>query len=380
MSEPRLRIAYVVHEYNRHKGHSRYVAELAERFAGRGHEVHVFAAAVDEPRPPGILFHHVPAWRRKALTTILSFMLPATVLVRGRFDVIHAQGLCGLRQHVTTAHECVAARLAASRRLHGRLSRGQRLARAVVVPLERLTFRPALSPHVIAISEANRRDLAHYYRRTENVTVIPHGVDLNCFHPDQRAAHREPVRRELGLADDQVVALYVGDLKKGAEPAIQAVARIPAVHLVVVSPSAPGWWEELARQLGVGPRVHFCPETREVQRYYAAADVFVFPTFFEPFGLVITEAMAVGLPVITSASAGAAALIDHGRDGWLLADPWDVSEVAAALARLVGDVGLRDRMGAAARRTAEKYSWDRVADATMAVYRRLLRSRGRIRS
>jgi glycosyltransferase involved in cell wall biosynthesis len=90
--------------------------------------------------------------------------------------------------------------------------------------------------------------------------------------------------------------------------------------------------------------------------------------------------MAAGLPVVTSASAGAADLIDHGRDGWLLRDPWDVDEVAAALARLTKDAGLRGRMGTAARRTAEQYTWDRVADETMAVYRQLLRRRGRFRS
>jgi glycosyltransferase involved in cell wall biosynthesis len=238
---------------------------LAERFVRRGHEVHVFAAAVDEPRPPGIHFHHVPAWRRRALTAILSFVLPATVLVRGRFDVIHAQGLCGLRQHVTTAHICLAAWLDASRRVHGRLGWGQRVARALVVPLERLTYLPALSPHVIAISDANRRDLAHFYRRTRDVTVIPHGIDLDRFHPRQRAVHRGPARRALGLADDRVVALYVGDLKKGAEPAIRALAGTPAASLVVVSPTPPGPWEASARQLGVEKRVHFRPETREVE-------------------------------------------------------------------------------------------------------------------
>jgi UDP-glucose:(heptosyl)LPS alpha-1,3-glucosyltransferase len=377
MSEPWLRIAYVVHEYNRRKGHSRYVAELAERFAGCGHDVHVFAAAVDEPRPPGIHFHHVPAWRRRALTTILSFVLPATLLVRGRFDVIHAQGLCGLRQHVTTAHMCQAAWLDASRRVHGRLGWGQRLARVLVVPLERLTYLPALSSQVIAISEANRRDLAHFYRRTRDVTVIPHGIDLDRFHPGRRAAHRGPVRHALGVADDQVVALYVGDLKKGAEPALHALARTPTASLVVVSPTSPGRWDALARQLGVESHVHFCLETREVEQYYAAADLLLFPTFHDAFGLVITEAMGAGLPVITSASAGAAALIDHGRDGWLLRHPWDVDEVAAALGRLVEDAGLRDRMGAAARRTAERYTWDRVADETMAVYRRSVAARRR---
>ena len=99
----RLRIAYVVHDYNRSFGHSRYVAELATRFK-RDHEVHVFANTVHEPDPKGLTFHHVPASRLNVMTTLLSFVLPATWMTTGQYDIIHAQGVCGLRQNVVTAH------------------------------------------------------------------------------------------------------------------------------------------------------------------------------------------------------------------------------------------------------------------------------------
>src|SRR5580704_93891 len=102
-SPRRLRIALVVHEYNRWMGHSRYVAELASRFK-RDHEVHVFANSFEEPDPTGITFHRIPIWKPNALASIISFILPATVLVRGPFDVVHSQGLCGLRQNVVTVH------------------------------------------------------------------------------------------------------------------------------------------------------------------------------------------------------------------------------------------------------------------------------------
>lgn len=370
-----LRIAFVVHMYNRHKGHSRYVAELAERYSRQGHEVHVFCSVVEEPRPPGIHFHHVPSWRWKALTLILTFILPATLLVRGNFDVIHAQGLSGLRQHVTTAHECVAARLRASSRYIGKLSFGQHLARFLVVPLEWFTYRPIVSRHVIAISDANRKDLEHFYHRTRDVTVIPHGIDLAYFSPDKRTALSRPVRQELGLSENDLVALYVGELKKGCAPAIRALARIAGIHLLIVSPSDRGPYEKLAGELGVETRVHFAPETQDVARYYAAADVFVFPTCFEPFGMVISEAMAMALPVVTSACAGAATLIQHQENGWLLQDPWSADEIAQALKQFVEDPDLRARVGQAARRTAERYTWDRVAADTFTVYQKSIASR-----
>src|SRR5271170_5376880 len=91
----RLKIAFVVHDYHRSGGHSRYVAELATRYA-KEHEVHVFANRIVDDGTPGIQFHHVPAWRANAFTTVLSFVLPVTFQVGRDFDVVHSQGFCGL--------------------------------------------------------------------------------------------------------------------------------------------------------------------------------------------------------------------------------------------------------------------------------------------
>jgi glycosyltransferase involved in cell wall biosynthesis len=167
-----------------------------------------------------------------------------------------------------------------------------------------------------------------------------------------------------------VVALYVGDLKKGVSPAIRAVARIPGTHLVIVSPSPPAPYLELVREMNLERRVHFCPATPDVEQYYAAADLFLFPTLYEPFGMVILEAMACGLPVITSRAAGAGELISHLEDGWLLEDSWNVDELVDALRRLVGDAEMRAQLGRCARQRAEQFTWDHVAERTLEVYRR----------
>ena len=102
----------------------------------------------------------------------------------------------------------------------------------------------------------------------------------------------------------------------------------------------------------------------ELAEHIASADVFVFPTVYDPFGLVITEAMATGLPVITSAAAGAAELISPGTDGFVTAQPWDADAIAAHLAELRDSPSLRERVGAAARRRVEPLTWDRTAAET----------------
>jgi len=368
VADRRLRIAFVVHDYNRHVGHSRYVAELATRFK-RDHEVHVFANTFEEPDPAGLTYHHVPAWRARALASILSFVLPATALVRGRFDIVHSQGLCGLRHNVATAHFCQPGWYDALVRANGALTWRQSLSRALITPLERLALAKRSTRRVIAISELIRRDLARYFGRGDGVRVIYHGVDSEKFHPRNRMACRDRLRSELGAAPGQCLALFVGNLQKGAAAAIRATARVDGVRLVLVSGSNTDADRAVARAAGAADRVLFHPFSKHIEPFFAAADVFIFPTLYEPYGMVISEAMASGLPVITSRAAGAAELIEHGESGWLTALPWDPDQIAEGLATLAADPGLRHRMGAAARARIEAYTWDRAAEQTLAVYR-----------
>ncbi|WP_435022609.1 glycosyltransferase family 4 protein (plasmid) [Tundrisphaera sp. TA3] len=374
MNEPnrRLRIAFVIHDYNRHLGQGRYVAELASRFRA-DHDVHVFANRFEEPDAAGITYHHVPAWRPNALATILSFAIPATAMARGPFDIVHAQGLCGLRHDVATAHFCRAGWDEALARLRGRPTWRQALAKLLVTPLERFALAARSTRRVIAVSGRIRDELERYYGRRDGVRVIYHGVDLDAFHPRNRERFRGVIRADLGVREGECLALYAGDLQKGAAAAIRATARVPGVRLVLVSGSDPAADRAVARAEGVADRVVFRPYSRQVERYFAAADVFLFPTLYDAYGMVISEAMAAGLPVVTSRAAGASELIEHGRDGWLTADPWDRDQVAEGLQALARDSDLRARMGEAARSTIERYTWDRAASETLSVYREISR-------
>jgi UDP-glucose:(heptosyl)LPS alpha-1,3-glucosyltransferase len=363
----RLRIAFVVHDYNRHMGHSRYVVELASRFR-RDHEVHVFANTFEENDAAGITYHHIPAWRANALASILSFVLPATSLVRGRFDIVHAQGLCGLRHNVATAHFCQPGWYNALVSANGALTCRQAISRALITPLERLALAKPSTRRVIAISDRIRQDVAHYFGRSDGVSVIYHGVDLELFHPRNRAVYCDRLRSELGTAPGECLALFVGGLWKGAAAAIRATARVEGVKLVLVSSSNPDADRGVASDFGITDRVVFRPLSKQVEQYFAAADVFLFPTLYEPYGMVISEAMAAGLPVVTSQAAGAAELIEHGESGWLTAEPWNVDQIAEGLQTLAADPDLRSRMGVAARAAIEKHTWDHAAAQTMAVY------------
>jgi UDP-glucose:(heptosyl)LPS alpha-1,3-glucosyltransferase len=110
----------------------------------------------------------------------------------------------------------------------------------------------------------------------------------------------------------------------------------------------------------------------DIQKYYAASDAMVFPTDYEPFGLVILEAMATGIPVITSRQAGAAELMVDGRNGLLLDDPGNIVDIAEKIKTLYDDRTYCEKLGGEARKTAEKYSWDVITGETLKLYSKVV--------
>ena len=367
-----MRIAFVVHDYNRVFGHSRYVAELASRFV-RDHEVHVFSntfADVDR----GIVPHHVPALRATALTTILSFYPAATLRIGGSFDIVHAQGFAAAGANVITAHISNASWMRARREfLGGRLPWTERVFGAAVIPLERLALRSRRAT-VIAISNALARDLESVYGRHSATAVIHHGVDHRQFNPAVRERHRDAMRLELGCAGDDVLFLFVGDLRKGFAQAVAALGPSGG-RLLGVSRSDPAEVLALAEKHRVADRVRVDPPSSHIERYYAAADAFIFPTPYDAFGMVVTEAMACGLPVVTTRAAGAAELIDHDQTGLLVDDPADVGAFTTHMRALAADPSRRRRLGEAAAAAMRNQSWDSVAERTMTLYERVVSTR-----
>ncbi|MBI3450686.1 MAG: glycosyltransferase family 4 protein [Acidobacteria bacterium] len=186
-------------------------------------------------------------------------------------------------------------------------------------------------------------------------------------------ADRERPRREARRRRGEIAVLFVGAFdRKGLATAIDAVARLDGaarsrLRLIAVGSGAREPYLARAARLGVGDRLVFAGYQKEVAACYRAADIFLFPTLYEPFGMVILEAMATGLPAIVSRCAGGAELIENGVSGLLLDDPADPAEIARALSALIADDAARVSIGRAARRVAEARSWDVVAREYAAV-------------
>lgn len=196
----------------------------------------------------------------------------------------------------------------------------------------------------------------------EHIVTGVNAVDVRFFQEQapQRAAAAAQIRQQHGLHGVNI--LFVGNLseRKGARQLLEAFARLPAASGAALHFVGNGPLEaELrlqAQALGLQAQVFFWGQQlpQDVSLYYTLADVFVFPSVYEPWGLVLNEAMACGLPVIASSLAGATRdLVQDGVNGFII-DPRNPAALAETLTRLIADPGLRQRMGEQARRTIEQ--------------------------
>jgi UDP-glucose:(heptosyl)LPS alpha-1,3-glucosyltransferase len=220
---------------------------------------------------------------------------------------------------------------------------------------------------LLAAVSARTASLLQKYFHRQNAAVVPNGVDAQSFSPEARNARRIEARRHFGYQEDEFVLLLLGNdwSVKGLPTMLSAVAgctSLPLRVLVAGSDSA-GPYQAQARQLGILDRCTWASPNPDALSFYAAADVYVSPSLEDSFGLPVAEAMACGLPVITSPFAGIAELVESGVDGFVLRDPKDSVELALVLEELFRDPARRQRVGEAAARKALEWTWDRNAAA-----------------
>ena len=147
------------------------------------------------------------------------------------------------------------------------------------------------------------------------------------------------------------------------------------VRLVIVGGKHIDSWRRHVARLGLSEQVIFAGRVDDPLPYYAAADCYVHPTYYDPCSLVVLEAAACGLPLITSRYNGASEMFSDGKDVLLVDDPADDAELAGAMRTLLDD-SARRRLGAAARATILQHSFHRNVDQILEIYREILDRRG----
>lgn len=385
-----MKIAVVTWSYDEHQGISRCVVELTARLA-RGHEVHVFAAHRATDARPGVQVYEVPLRFPQVHVNDYDFFARAgRSLKRGSYDIVHAHFPVWHPTDVYTCHGLARMALRSFRRFPAE-------AKIDVPTLKMLRWHLQVPIHsyavrrrgtlLAAVSGKVARELAEESGRAlGEITIVPNGVDLERFTPEARVDLRAGARHALGLADDQFVLLWVGNhlRHKGLRHALDTLARLPErTLLAVVGADSPASVPELAvpiARLQAAGRLRFFSADNAIERYYAAADALLFPSLYESFGLVVLEAMAMGVPVVTARTVGFAdEAIENGVNGLLVEHPWQSAHMAARLQALMDDGRQRARISEAGVCTARQYSWDAYWHAHEALYAQALslRTEGR---
>jgi glycosyltransferase involved in cell wall biosynthesis len=386
-----LRLAVVSPFVDRRHGTERALAELLERLArDSGCEIHLYAQGVkdiqisdlrgERSKESGAIFwHKVPSIPGPHVAQFLAWMFLNGFLRRwhttfggASYDLVLSPGINCLHPDVVIVHalfhrmkelaheekqDGAAAHAGFFRRVHRRV---------YYALLSRLERRIYTDPEVIlgAVSKRTAGLLKEYFGR-EDVSIIPNGVDTAYFSTAARLARRGEARRRRSFRDEDFVLLLIGNdwRSKGLSTILEAMAALSTlpVRVLVVGNDTSEPFLARATRLGVQDNCHWETSSSDVLDFYAAADVYVSPSHEDSFGLPVAEAMACGLPTITSVCAGVADYVHDGADGFVLREPRDAQALSKLIDRLQSEPDLRRKIGEAAARSALRWNWDRPA-------------------
>ncbi|MBN2283117.1 MAG: glycosyltransferase family 4 protein [Deltaproteobacteria bacterium] len=336
-----MKIALVRQKYSDFGGAERYLASLAQCLAASEHEIHLFSSGWKKKETPGtgprgITFHHVPVVTGLSVLEVLSFALNARRLLKSEpFDIIHSFERTIYQDVFRAGDGCHREWLKQRKKIdpwYKIIFNAFNPLNFALLWIEGRIFAEGNYRMIIANSKRGKEEIMKLYGvPDEKIRVIYNPVETDRFRSREAIENSRLIRKTLNIAPEDRVLIFVGSgfRRKGVAAAIRAMARLgKGTHLIVVGKDSVASYRSLAVKLGVGPAVHFVGPVSDVEKYYQASDVLVFPTIYEPFGNVCLEALAAGIPVVTTRICGAAEMLEEGKNGYVVEDPLDDREIA----------------------------------------------------
>lgn len=361
-------------------GGERYGVNLARALCQKGIEVHLIGT-VFEDVPSEAIIHRVYAPKGPAFRRITEFVSNTRSVVSSNdFDIVYS-----LTQYYPSNVFRVGGgvyKYWMNLRFPGVLPR---LFRYLINPvhlahlyLESRMYCSENYKAIIANSFLCKGHVLSYYQvPEERIEVIHNGVDRSIFNLKVRELYRKSQRNVLGLSDADVAILFVSNnwKRKGIDMILQALhlSEKNAGHfkLIILGKGKKQRFMKKAKEFAIDCQVSFLEHSREIERYYAAADIFVLPTQYDPFSNTCIEAMACGLPVITTAYNGASEVISHKKTGFILEKKGNVKTLTFYLTSLI-DKELREDMGQKAAQSARILTVDQNMENTLKVFYKIM--------
>lgn len=372
-----MKVALVIGKYHAFGGGAeRWTDRHARYLIRQGFDVHLLARDFKDP-PAGAICHAVPY--RSGMGARLRFGAAIEKIVSEQsFEIVHEMGEGWTCDLFMPHHGTRVAGFEQNVRMLPRLIRPAQVAAHKWLPryrefaeLERRQYSLDRPTRFVAISKMVRDHMRTFFRiPDERIDVVYNGVDVDRFRPGRNRA----IRESLGWPDRTIFLLVAHNFRlKGLETLIRSMAKLTkkdkSIGLVVLGSGKQRPFERLAKKLGCEDFVRFVGNQTNPIPYYQASDVYVQPTFYDPCSLVALEALACGLPVITTSMNGAGEILTPGREGNILADPSDVDGLTELMHPYL-EPSVRIQAGSAARRLAERFSLDRNSNAIIDLYRK----------
>ncbi len=381
-----MKIALVRKSYHPYGGAEKYLSQLTFRLKEMGHDVHLFANrwpadAMPAIHSPGLIFHKVPVISSPSFLEALSFaFFSKRRLQEGSFDIIHSFERTLYQDIYRAGDGCHREWLIRRKKIDSWLKRASHpvnpLHRSLLF-LEKKLFRSPRLKRIMANANLGKEEIMrHYGVAPERIEVIHNGVDLDAFHPQNRERFRASFRKELGIAPDTLVMLFLGSgfRRKGLDGVIAALPEIrqaiPGARLIVAGKDRLGPYAAQASRVGVADGVQLRGPSEKVRELYAVSDLFVLPTFYDPFSNACLEAMASGLPVLTTRYNGVAEFIQERKNGFLVEPSLGGEEIASRVIDFWRSPD-RNRFGEEARRSILHLDMNLIVPRVLGLYEKV---------
>lgn len=338
-----VRLAFVIYRYFPFGGLQRDMLRIAAELQSRGHGIRVYCTSWEGPRPDGMQVRCIRGsrWGNSRRNEVFQRKVAADLAREPADAVVGFNKMPGLDIYFA-GDGCFAEQALSRGALFRRGARYRHFAAD-----ERAVFDAAAATRILLLTERQRELFRkHYDTPDDRMVTLPPGVAADRRAPDDAPQRRRATRAALGMAEGELALLFVGSgfRTKGLDRAITALATLcreqPSVsaRLLVAGQDKRRDYHKQAHRQGVGKQLEFLGGREDVLDLMLAADVLVHPARAEAGGMVLLEAIAAGLPVLTTEACGYAPHVKQSRAGFVLPEPFEQSQFDRALMRCIDGV------------------------------------------
>lgn len=384
--EKKIRLATAILDFSVKKGGAeRYLMDLCTRLTKEGYEVHVYSNRWDK-EIPGTFLHKVNTIPFPRSLRLLLFVIRSTKEIeKNNYDITLSIGntikadILQPRGGVHWAWFWKSLRAYENPiiwliKFIGRILSPKQWANGLI---EILAYRNQNVHKIIAISEMIKEDMMHWYKVPENQIIVDYnGIDTEFFHPRNKK-YREEIRKDLGIGDEFIILFVSNNFRmKGLHYLIRATAKIKKeknipLKLVVLGRDRKNPYIRLSKRLGVSKDIIFIGSTDSPEKYYGASDLLVHPTFYDACSRVVLEAMATGIPIITTTANGACGILTNNEEGIIISDPRNVELLTESILSYM-EKERNEKSSIKARQCIEKYSFEKNIEMMKKIFLEIL--------